>query len=91
MTDSFAEVVALLQPSLPFSKATSGSGDWRVEERGDGMRFFCVLLEGSALLTLDGQQPVTLAENDFILAPAADGFVMTSSDANSGGGIDLCW
>ncbi|MGV8854348.1 MAG: AraC family transcriptional regulator [Devosia sp.] len=81
MTDPFAEVVALLQPSLPFSKATSGSGAWRVEARGDGVPFFCVLLEGSARLTINGQPELLLAENDFILVPAADAFVMTDSGA----------
>ena len=88
MTDPFAEVVALLQPSLPFSKATSGSGAWRVEGRGDGGPFFCVLLEGSLQLTINGQPPRTLAENDFILVPATDGFVMTNSGPVTGSDAD---
>ena len=84
MTDPFAEVVALLQPSLPFSKATSGSGHWRVEASGNGVPFFCVLLEGSAVLAINGLPPMELAANDFILVPAAHSFVMTSTGPETG-------
>lgn len=78
MTDPFAEVVALLQPSLPFSKAASGSGVWRVEGSGDGQPFFCVILEGAARLSVAGHGERELTESDFVLVPAAHQFTMAS-------------
>ncbi|MGB3337705.1 MAG: AraC family transcriptional regulator [Devosia sp.] len=88
MTDPFAEVVALLQPSLPFSKATSGSGAWRIEAAGGGQPLFIVILEGSACLTIGEHAPVDLLENDFLLIPAADHFKMASREPDGGSGID---
>ncbi len=78
MTDPFAEVVAQLQPSLPFSKAASGSGHWQLQASGGGVPFFCVILEGGARVALNAMPAVDLAENDFILVPAADSFSMGS-------------
>lgn len=86
MTDPFAEVVALLQPSLQFSKATSGSGSWRVEGSGNGQPLFVVILEGSACLSAAGHAPVDLLESDFLLIPAADTFIMTSTGFDDGDG-----
>ncbi|WP_193336527.1 AraC family transcriptional regulator [Devosia beringensis] len=87
MIDPFAEVVALLQPSLPFSKATSGSGTWRIEGRGNGVPLFCVLLEGSLQMTINGQEPMTLEENDFILVPATESFTTSNTGPDAGGGF----
>ena len=80
MTDPFAEVVALLQPSLPFSKQASGAGSWRVDVSVTGDPMFCVILEGVVKLTLGGQPEIELGESDFILVPAARDFTMTSLD-----------
>lgn len=79
MIDPLAEIVSMLQPSLPFSKAASGSGNWRVDGDGDGSPFFALILEGSARLALNGQPGIELAENDFVLIPAACRFTMSSS------------
>ena len=87
MTDPFAEVVALLQPTLPFSKATSGSGVWRVDASGDGKPFFCVILEGSARLSIAGQGEVELRTDDFILIPAAYQFTLAGPEPGSGDGV----
>ena len=89
MTDPFAEVVALLRPSLPFSKATSGSGAWRVEGSGDGRPFFIVILEGSARFAAGGQEPFDLLENDFLLIPASNSFAMTSREQGAVNGIHM--
>lgn len=70
----------MLQPSLPFSKAASGSGNWRVDGAGDGSPFFAVILEGSTRLSINGQPDVKLLENDFVLIPAAYRFTMASTD-----------
>ena len=80
MIDPLAEIVTMLQPSLPFSKAASGSGHWRVESAGDGSPFFAVILEGAARLSINGQPEVELRTNDFVLIPAAYHFTMSSSE-----------
>ncbi|MDP2780428.1 AraC family transcriptional regulator [Devosia sp.] len=79
MIDPLAEIVSMLQPSLPFSKAASGSGNWRVDGAGDGSPFFAVILEGSTRLSINGQPDVDLQENDFVLIPAAYRFTMSST------------
>lgn len=88
MIDPLAEIVSMLQPSLPFSKAASGSGNWRVDGVGDGSPFFAVILEGSARLSLNGQPDVELKENDFVLVPAAYSFAMSSTAENLDQGSD---
>ena len=88
MTDPFAEVVALLQPSLPFSKQASGAGSWRIDVSITGDPLFCVILEGAVLLSIAGRPPLELAENDFVLVPAARDFAMSSLDG--GGAPNVC-
>lgn len=79
MIDPFAEVVALLQPGAPFSKVIGGAGAWRVRRSEMGQPFYCAVLEGSCLLTLDRRTPIRLKEGDFILIPAAHDFAMSST------------
>lgn len=88
MMDPLAEVVGLLQPSLPFSKTASGSGNWRVDGKGDGSPFFAVILEGSARLSINGLPDLELEMNDFVLIPAAYRFTMSSSIADDDETID---
>ncbi|WP_449394442.1 AraC family transcriptional regulator [Devosia riboflavina] len=80
MIDPLAEIVSMLQPSLPFSKMASGSGHWRVDGAGDGSPFFAVILEGSTKLSINGQPDIRLETDDFILIPAAYTFTMVSDD-----------
>jgi AraC-like DNA-binding protein len=80
MTDPFAEVVALLQPSLPFSKQASGAGSWRIDVSVTNDPLFCVILEGAVRLSLEGRPTLELKENDFLLVPAARDFTMSSLD-----------
>ena len=88
MIDPLAEIVAMLQPSLPFSKTASGAGHWRVEAEGDGGPFFAVILQGSALLSINGEPEVALEESDFILIPAAHRFRMASLTTTPDNGGD---
>lgn len=88
MIDPLAELVSLLQPSLPFSKAASGSGNWRVEATGDDNPFFAVILEGSARLRVAGQPEVELRQDDFVLIPAGACFTMSSAVETPGDGQD---
>ncbi|CDM62339.1 AraC family transcriptional regulator, partial [Rhizobium favelukesii] len=88
MTDPLAEVVTLLQPSAPLSKLVSGAGAWRVHRLESGQPFYCMVLEGSSRLTIEGQEPIELRESDFVLIPAAYGFTMSSLEPETSGGID---
>lgn len=76
--DPLAEVIGLLRPRAVFSKVISGAGPWGVRYTQFGQPSFCVLLQGSCRLAVDGQGELTLAEGDFILLPATPGFTMTS-------------
>jgi AraC-like DNA-binding protein len=74
MVDPLAEVVSLLQPAARFSKVVSAAGPWRVRRTEAGQPFYCVILEGACLLSVDGHTPVILQEGDFVLIPSAYGF-----------------
>lgn len=78
MTDPLAEVVTLLQPAARFSKLVLGASPWRVSRPDTGQPFYCVVLEGSCRLAIDGHAPIELASGDFVLIPAAAGVSMSS-------------
>ncbi|WP_345815761.1 AraC family transcriptional regulator [Paraburkholderia sp. PREW-6R] len=78
MVDPLAEVVSLLQPFAGFSKVVSGAGRWGVRRSEAGRPFYCVVLEGSCRLAVNGQEPLTLVQHDFVLIPAAYDFTMSS-------------
>jgi AraC-like DNA-binding protein len=78
MVDPLAEVVTLLQPGAPFSKVVSAAGLWRVRRSEAGLPFYCVILDGSCRLVVDGHEPIHLQEGDFVLIPSAYGFTMSS-------------
>ncbi|MDB5930582.1 MAG: AraC family transcriptional regulator [Polaromonas sp.] len=88
MTDPLTEVVTLLQPGAQFSKIVSGAGSWTVRRLEAGQPFYCVILEGACRLEVDGQEPITLQTEDFVLIPSARGFTMSSLDAPTSDGID---
>jgi AraC-like DNA-binding protein len=77
MSDPLAEVITLLQPRAVFSKGISGAGRWGVRYSSFGHPSFCVVIEGSCLLAVEKQKPLTLAAGDFVLLPATPGFVMS--------------
>lgn len=84
MVDPLAEIVAMLQPSLPFSKAASGSGTWRVNGAADTNPFFAVILEGASTLSIEARPDIELRENDFVLIPAPYRFTMSSVGETKG-------
>lgn len=88
MIDPLAEVVALLQPGAQFSKVVSGAGPWRVRRSEAGQPFYCVILDGSCRLAVDGHEPITLEEGDFVLIPSAYGFAMSSFDPATSEDLD---
>ncbi|SEU12254.1 AraC family transcriptional regulator [Variovorax sp. OV084] len=89
MIDPLTEVVSLLQPGAQLSKIVSGAGSWTVRRSEAGRPFYCVIVEGSCRLEVDGQEPITLQEKDFVLIPSAHGFTMSSLEApTTSEGID---
>lgn len=78
MTDPLAEVVTLLQPNVRFSKTVNGAASWRVHRSEAGQPFYCVILKGSCRLAVTDRQPIELLEGDFVLIPAAYGFMVSS-------------
>ncbi|WP_185296233.1 AraC family transcriptional regulator [Mycolicibacterium litorale] len=71
-------LVALLRPTMVESKIISGAGDWSVREARYADPAFCVMLEGSCVLRLDGHDALELHGGDFLLLPVMPGFIMTS-------------
>jgi AraC-like DNA-binding protein len=78
MIDPLAEVVTLLQPGARYSKVVGAAGSWGVRRSEVGQPFYCVILEGSCRLAIDGLEPIVLDEGDFVLIPAAYRFTMSS-------------
>jgi len=76
--DPLADVVTLLQPGAPFSKLVTGVGRWAIRRTEFGRPFYCVLLEGSIRLLVDGHEPITLQAGDFVLIPSAQSFTVSS-------------
>ena len=77
MNDPLSEVIRLLQPRTVFSRRISGAGRWGVRYSDFGQPSFCVVLEGSCRLAVDGHQAITLEASDFVLLPATPGFTMS--------------
>lgn len=78
MTDPLAEVVTLLQPGARFSKVVYGAGRWGVRRSEVGDPFYCAVLDGACRLAVDGHEPITLEQGDFVLIPAAYDFATSS-------------
>jgi AraC-like DNA-binding protein len=88
MSDPLADVVALLQPSAQLSKLATGAGAWRVRREESGQPFYCVLLDGTCRLAVDGAEPMVLHAGDFVLIPAVRGFTMSSLEEAGPGDFD---
>ncbi|WP_266160228.1 AraC family transcriptional regulator [Dyella silvatica] len=88
MVDPLAEVVTLLQPGAPFSKVVSGAAAWSIRRSEAGRPFYSVILDGACRLAVDGYEPITLQEGDFVLVPSAHGFTMSSLQPSTSQDID---
>ncbi|MBV8035582.1 AraC family transcriptional regulator [Roseateles sp.] len=78
MSDPLTEVVRLLQPHAVFANLISGKGDYAVRYAEYGQPSFCIMLEGSCRLAVDGHEEVTLGAGDFVLLPATPAFTISS-------------
>ncbi|UJR78341.1 AraC family transcriptional regulator [Sandaracinus amylolyticus] len=77
-TDPLATVISLLRPQAVLSKLISGAGRWSVRYAAHGDPAFCLVLEGSCLLDLEGVGVVELREGDFVLLPTTPTFTLAS-------------
>lgn len=78
MSDPLTEVVQLLQPRAVLANGISGKGGWAVRYSEYGHPGFCIMLEGRCLLAVDGHEPITLREGDFVLLPTTPAFTLSS-------------
>ncbi|MGV7211283.1 AraC family transcriptional regulator [Oxalobacteraceae bacterium A2-2] len=76
--DPLSEVVRLLRPHAAFANVISGKGNWAVRYAEYGLPSFCIMLEGSCLLAVDGHEPIAIGAGDFILLPATPAFTLSS-------------
>lgn len=80
MSDPLTEVVRLLQPHAVFANPISGKGDWAIRYSEYGQPSFCIMLEGSCLLAVDGHEPITIRAGDFVLLPNTPAFTISSAN-----------
>lgn len=78
MADPLSEVVRLLHPRAAFANPISGKGNWAVHYTEFGLPSFCIMLEGSCLLTVEGHAPVAVSAGDFVLLPTTPAFTLSS-------------
>lgn len=77
-TDPLAAVISLLRPQTVFSKIVSGAGAWSIRYTRHEDPAFCIVLEGSCFLDVDGIGVIELHEGDFLLLPETPGFTMAT-------------
>jgi AraC-like DNA-binding protein len=80
MVDPLSEVIGLLRPRAVFTKGISGAGCWGVRYADFGHPSFCIVIEGSCRLAVDGQKELTLEAGDFVLLSTTPGFTMSGSE-----------
>jgi AraC-like DNA-binding protein len=78
MSDPLSEVVRLLRPQAAFANIISGKGNWAVRYSEYGRPSFCIVLDGSCRLALDGYDPITISTGDFVLLPVTPAFTISS-------------
>lgn len=76
--DPLAAVISLLRPQSVLSKLVSGAGPWSVRYPAHEEPGFCVMIEGSCFIDVDGVGPAQLDQGDFVLLPATPGFRLAS-------------
>lgn len=75
-SDPLAAVISLLRPQTVLSKLVTGAGRWSVRYAAHEEPGFCVMLEGSCFIDVDGIGPIELEQGDFVLLPATPGFTL---------------
>jgi AraC-like DNA-binding protein len=80
MSDPLSQVVGLLHPRAVFANVISGKGRWAVRYAEYGKPSFCIVLEGSCELAIDGHAPFAISAGDFVLLPTTPAFTLSSDD-----------
>ncbi|MBC3767125.1 AraC family transcriptional regulator [Neptunicella marina] len=78
MHDPLSQVVELLRPRAVFANIISGKGHWSVRYSKFGEPSFCIMLEGTCVLAVQGHEPVSISAGDFVLLPATPEFSISS-------------
>jgi hypothetical protein len=78
MIDPLADVVGLLRPGVRYTKIVGAAGRWGVRRTETGEPSYCVVLDGTCLLTAADMNPIALEPGDFVLIPATYDFSMSS-------------
>ncbi|EPS2709938.1 cupin domain-containing protein [Cronobacter turicensis] len=81
MADPLTDIVALLNPRPTRAKLVEGAGQWRILRESTGEAFYCAVLQGECLMSVNGKAPQLLVAGDFILIPATYTFETTSAGA----------
>ncbi|WP_039054985.1 AraC family transcriptional regulator [Enterobacter sp. Bisph1] len=79
MPDPLTDIVTLLNPKPTRAKLVEGCGQWHIVRESLGEAFYCAVLEGECLITVNGKGPTLLVAGDFILIPAAYTFENTNA------------
>lgn len=79
MMDPLSDMIALLRPGAAVSKPISGKGTWGVRYAAHDAPGFTIVLAGEAWLTFDREEPLRLAQGDFLLLPTTPAFSLSSA------------
>ncbi len=76
--DPLAPLISLLRPQTVSSKIIGGTGKWSVCYEHQRHSGYCVILDGSCFLRIEGGETFALKQGDFILLPDTPAFTLTS-------------
>jgi AraC-like DNA-binding protein len=77
-TNPLAAVISLLRPQAVLAKVITGAGEWSIRKAAYENPAFCLILEGTCFMDIDGVGIVELQEGDFMLLPATPAFTLAS-------------
>ena len=89
MSDPLTDIVALLNPRPTHTKLVEGAGKWRIIRESAGEAFYCAVLQGECLMSINGKSPTLLVAGDFVLIPATYTLESTSAGASPPEGITM--
>jgi AraC-like DNA-binding protein len=76
--DPLSDIITLLRPSAAVAKPIAGRGRWGVRYRPYDAPGFTIALAGEAWVVLEDQEPLRLAQGDFLLLPTTPAFSLCS-------------
>lgn len=68
----------MLRPRAAFANVISGKGRWAVRYAEFGLPSFCIVLNGSCRLAVDGHDTITIGAGDFVMLPTTPAFTLSS-------------